>query len=53
MLITLSRRSAICQSVIESLVDWCDPLGAVSHIFFNFIIIINIIMSYIKSSRNE
>ena len=34
MLITLSRRTAICQSVAEVLLTGVAPLGAVSHIFY-------------------
>ena len=33
MLITLSRRAAICQSVAEVLLTGVVPLGAVSHRF--------------------
>ena len=42
MLITLSRRTAICQSVAEVQLTGVAPLGAVSHRFnfFNLIIII-------------
>ena len=36
MLITLSRRTAICQSVAEVLLTGVAPLGAVSH-RFNFL----------------
>ena len=39
MLITLSRRTAICQSVAEIKLNGVAPLGAVSN-RFNFIIII-------------
>ena len=47
MLITLSRRAAICQSVAGVLLAGVAPLGAVSHRFDNnnnnIIIIITII----------
>ena len=43
MLITLSRRAAICLSVVEILLIDLAPLGAVNH-KFNFIIIIIIII---------
>ena len=43
MLITLSRRAAICQSVAEVKLTGMAPLGAVRH-RFNFIIIIIIII---------
>ena len=40
MLITLSRRAAICQSVAEVYLTGVTPMGAVSHRFnFNFDII--------------
>ena len=46
MLITLSRRTAICQSVAEVQLTGVAPLVAVSHRFnfFNLIIIIIIII---------
>ena len=47
MLITLSRRTAICQSVAEVELTGVTPLRAVSH-RFNFIIIIRI---YTAKSR--
>ena len=41
MLITLSRRTAICQSVAEVQLTGVAPLGAVSHRFnFNFFYLI-------------
>ena len=45
MLITLSRRTAICQSVAEVYLNGVAPLGAVSH-RFNFLfvnVVINIV----------
>ena len=33
MLITLSSRAAICQSVVEVYLNGVAPLGAVSHMF--------------------
>ena len=36
MLITLTRRTVICQSVAEVKLTGVAPLGAVSHILFNF-----------------
>ena len=39
MLITLSRRTAICQSVVEVWLTGVVPLGAVSDRFFYFIIL--------------
>ena len=40
MLITLSRRTAICQSVAEVLLTSLFPLGAISHIFINLCLFI-------------
>ena len=50
MLITLSRRAAICQSVAEVQLTGLAPLGAVSHRFF-FIIIIIIMLLHQQVSR--
>ena len=44
MLITLSRRTAICQSVAEVYLTGVGPLGAASHRFIIIIIIIIIII---------
>ena len=41
MLITLSRRAAICQSVAEVQLTGLAPLGAVSHRFIIFILFIS------------
>ena len=41
MLITLTRRTAICQSVCGSLVDQCDSVGSYkSQIYFLFILLL-------------
>ena len=44
MLITLSRRAAICQSVAEFQLTGVAPLGAVSHRFNLLIIIIALVV---------
>ena len=48
MLITLSRRSAICQSVAEVQLTGVTPLGAVSH---RFIFLLLLLLCYNISIR--